>query len=367
MESAHHFSSRPDCNNTAGVPSFTLRTALSAIPFVSDLRGVDVQWFQETSSQAFAKFQGIVSLNDFRLSIRLQELLQAPSFVFPEKFLFLHGYAWIHWVAKSCTTTAYRWLFRDWQPSLRTLWSAVIKSPKFLHEVRLCQYVFCTGPFWFWSSGRSRNFGLSGSEYKHCVYPNPHFSQVLKIIHEKNLRVSPCVQELCHPQDSLWILAAIPVFRNGTRLPVLARGPHFFWFLDFGWFSQQLFWSFRRVRSHRSCLSTRSLDTIAGWWSIPHGSPRSCLSTLSLDTVEDVMVGEVDELEEDAGWSISCLAGVMDVEEGKLEEELVDKPGTTIGTMFSVLHCIRKPFLMRCGFLTVDPLVWVSVFVAKLS
>ena len=44
---------------------------------------------------------------------------------------FLHGYAWIHWVARSCTTTAYRWLFRDSQLSLRTLWSAVIKSPKF--------------------------------------------------------------------------------------------------------------------------------------------------------------------------------------------------------------------------------------------
>ena len=25
------------------------------------------------------------------------------------------------------------------------------------------------------------------------------------------------------------------------------------------------------------------------------------------------------------------------------------KPGTTIGTKFSVLHCIRIPFLMRCG------------------
>ena len=43
----------------------------------------------------------------------------------------LHGYDWIYWVAKSCTTTAYWWLFRDSQPSLRTLWSAVIKSPKF--------------------------------------------------------------------------------------------------------------------------------------------------------------------------------------------------------------------------------------------
>ena len=40
----------------------------------------------------------------------------------------------------------------------------------------------------------------------------------------------------------------------------------------------------------------------------------------------------------------------MDVEEGKLEEELADKPGTTIGTKFSVLHCIRIPFLLRGGF-----------------
>ena len=47
---------------------------------------------------------------------------------------------------------------------------------------------------------------------------------------------------------------------------------------------------------------------------------------------------------------MSCLEGVIDVEEGKLKEELDDKPGTTIGTKFSVLHCIRIPLLMRCGF-----------------
>ena len=35
----------PDCNSTADVPPSTLRTAFSAIPFVSDLCGVDVQWF----------------------------------------------------------------------------------------------------------------------------------------------------------------------------------------------------------------------------------------------------------------------------------------------------------------------------------
>ena len=32
-----------------------------------------------------------------------------------------------------------------------------------------------------------------------------------------------------------------------------------------------------------------------------YGFRRACLSTLSLDTVEDVMDGEVDELEEDSG------------------------------------------------------------------
>ena len=71
-----------------------------------------------------AEFWGIVSVNDFRLPIGLQEFLQA-SLSFLWSCLFYK--AWIHWVAKSCSTTAYQWLFRDSQHSLRTLWSAVIK------------------------------------------------------------------------------------------------------------------------------------------------------------------------------------------------------------------------------------------------
>ena len=53
---------------------------------------------------------------------------------------------------------------------------------------------------------------------------------------------------------------------------------------------------------------------------------------------------EIDELEEDLEWSISCLKGVMGVEVGKLQEELADKPGTTTGTKFSELHCIEYRF-----------------------
>ena len=56
------------------------------------------------------------------------------------------------------------------------------------------------------------------------------------MVHEKNSRLSLCVQEVCHPQDSLLILATIPVYRNNAGFPVLARDSLFL-DLDFGWFT----------------------------------------------------------------------------------------------------------------------------------
>ena len=87
------------------------------------------KWFQERSSQA------LPNSKELSVWMTLGFLFGSKNFckllcVSWEVFV-LHGYDWIHWVAKSCTKTAYRWLFRDSQPSLRTLWSAVIKSPKF--------------------------------------------------------------------------------------------------------------------------------------------------------------------------------------------------------------------------------------------
>ena len=55
-----------------------------------------------------------------------------------------------------------------------------------------------------------------------------------------------------------------------------------------------------------------------------------------------------DEEGEDAEEWLSCFMSVLEVDEDA-EDEL-DKPGTTIGTKFSVLQIIRIPFLMRCGF-----------------
>ena len=57
IESAHHFSSNPDCSNTAEVPSFTRRTALSGMPFVSDRWGLEVRWFPWWSFTGFSKLQ----------------------------------------------------------------------------------------------------------------------------------------------------------------------------------------------------------------------------------------------------------------------------------------------------------------------
>ena len=76
-------------------------------------------------------------------------------------------------------------------------------------------------------------------------------------------------------------------------------------------------------------------------------------------------VGEEGEDEEDEEEGLSCFMGVREVDEDP-EDELV-KPGTTIGTKFSVLQGVQIPFLMRCGFRTIDPFVGIPVFIPKLS
>ena len=83
----HQLSFRPDCNNTAKVPSFTLRTALSAIPLVSDRCGVDVQLIPGEIFTSFAEFQGIVSVKWLWVSSRAPRTFASFS-LFPVKFLF---------------------------------------------------------------------------------------------------------------------------------------------------------------------------------------------------------------------------------------------------------------------------------------
>ena len=86
------------------------------------------------------------------------------------------------------------------------------------------------------------------------------------MVHEKNWRVSLYGQELRHPRDFLNSCSHSGISEYNGSL--------------------------------RSVRSTCELDTSAGWEPIPLRSSRARVS-LSLDTV---VVGEVDELEEDVGW-----------------------------------------------------------------
>ena len=69
-------------------------------------------------------------------------------------------------------------------------------------------------------------------------------------------------------------------------------------------------------------------------------------SSLSRTWISPTVGEEGEDAEDEEEW-LSSFMDVHKVDEDA-EEEL-DKPGTTIGTKFSVLHSIRIPSLMRCG------------------
>ena len=63
--------------------------------------------------------------------------------------------------------------------------------------------------------------------------------------------------------------------------------------------------------------------------------------------------------------TLSCFIGVLEVDEDPEEERV--KPGTTIGTKFSVLQLYSNPVFNEMWFLTIEPFVGIPVFIAKLS
>ena len=85
-------------------------------------------------------------------------------------------------------------------------------------------------------------------------------------------------------------------------------------------------------------LSSTNSDTGTG--------EMSLLGASSLSRTEiSPAVGEEGEGEEDEQERLSCFRGVLEVDEDP--EDKLDKPGTAIGTKFSVLQIIRLPFLIR--------------------
>ena len=150
---------------------------------------------------SFSKFRGIVSLNDFRLPTRLQELLQAS-------LCFLKSYCFAR---IRLDPSGGQVLHHD------CISMIVSRFTTFTENFVICcnqiTKIFCTR---YDSANASsawcpRNFGpltdLAISVFRevstNTVFTQIHTSLGSKIIHEKNWRVSLCVRELCHPQDSL--------------------------------------------------------------------------------------------------------------------------------------------------------------------
>ena len=106
-------------------------------------------------------------------------------------------------------------------------------------------------------------------------------------------------------------------------------------------------------------LSSTEVDTCTGEVSLLIPSSRSRIRI-------SLTVGEEDEAEEDDEQRLPCLESVLEVDESDPEDEF-DKPGTTIGTKFTVFALYPNPFFNEMWFLTIDPFIRISVFIAKLS
>ena len=130
---------------------------------------VDVQWFQERSSQALPNAKELYVWNDFMLPIRLQECLQAPLCFL--KFLFCTdptgSIGWPSPAPRLRIDDCFEMHILHW-----VLCDLLLSSHQsFQHEVQLRHCVFCTKPFVilvFWQTSQFRSFG---KWEKHCVYP----------------------------------------------------------------------------------------------------------------------------------------------------------------------------------------------------
>ena len=254
----------------------------------------------------------------------------------------LHGYAWIHWVAKSCTTTANRWLFRDSQLSLRTLWSAAIKSPTFSARgtappLRLLHGALVILVLWQISQFRSLGKWVStlclhkSSRLLNVGSKDTSWEELAWVSMFWNFVIHQIFSDFSQP---LRDFRACTTWVGKQRVDLFPLGFLFYLFFDF-------YFLFAWSISGRPDLSSTVVDTVTGEMSL---SVRSSLSRVWTS----LSVGDEDELEEDVEQWLSCLEGVFEVDEDPEDES--DKPGTTIGTKFSVLHCIRIPFLNEMWF-----------------
>ena len=237
MESAHHSLSRPDRNNTADVPSFTLHTALSAIPICVVLMYND----SKKSLHRICQIQRNSQCEWLEASYSAPRTV-ASSFMFPEKFSFCTDTTGsIGWPSPAprlhiddyCVIHFLHWELCDPQ---------LLNHQNFLFWARLYQHVFCKKPLFCSSSSRYRSLGLSGSECRHCAYPSqvPLLLATPMVIHEKNWKcLDPwapgfpvTLKDYFHRTNFLWTPVVSPASHAKDRF-VLLRVLHVYFCFRF--------------------------------------------------------------------------------------------------------------------------------------
>ena len=116
------------CTSAIAVPSFTLRTVLSATPVVSERWWVPVLWFHRRSSQSFINYFGSVCVNSFRLLLWTWHSVSDVSFVFHQ--ITLKSNSWNHLARSEQFLCPHLDSFFTFQ----IVWPDVITSPTFVQN-----------------------------------------------------------------------------------------------------------------------------------------------------------------------------------------------------------------------------------------
>ena len=177
--------------------------------------------------------------------------------------LVLHGYDWIHWVAKSCTTTAYRWLFRDSHPSLRTLWSAVINSPKFSARCMASPVRFLQGALVVLVLVRISQFQSFGKWVLIQCFPGISFLTGSVVDSREELAGASLTSETL----SFSLNSANHSGNSGNRsIRANSLSPFFICFCLFGWLRRQVsLCSFTYMLTSYCCWTRCRIHTVLRW------------------------------------------------------------------------------------------------------
>ena len=256
---------------------------------------------------SFAEFQGIASVKWLWVSSSAPRTF-VSSFPFPEKLLSCTD-------GLGSTDLPHRWLCRDSLSSPRTMWSAVIKSPEIFRSRHDCTSSFCT-------LGSQADVAISvlREVRKNCACPITLLRGSEPDSREELAGASLCSGTLSSTRLSVNSSNHSGRSRNGFPR-TFSLSPFFFvLFFGFCWF-----------------MAT---------------GLHAVLLELSLLV--------------DAWCSASCNTDVGDVGVAELEE-LVDKPGTTIGHVVRRVAFYPSAIFDELWYLACGPLERIFVILAEIS